>query len=156
MNNLLTPVLSDMHISESTDTSVNNFSVAREESVLLTDEQETANRVFVNSSANTIYAPHIISEIKHSINNNDTQSDVKILDEIRTKYVKNLIIGHLNINSLVNKFDALSFMIKDKLDILVLVETKLDDSFPDKQFYIEGFRKPYRLDRNCHGGGVMI
>ena len=78
-----------------------------------------------------------------SKNNNDTQSDVKILDEIRTKYVKNLISGHLNINSLVNKFDALSFMIKDKLDIFVLVETKLDDSFPDKQFYIEGFRKPY-------------
>ena len=46
----------------------------------------------------------------------------------------------------MNKFDALSF--------LVLV--KLDDSFPDKQLYIEGFRKPYRLDRNCHGGGVMI
>ena len=39
VNNLLTPVLSDMYISESTDTSVNNFSVVREESVLLTDEQ---------------------------------------------------------------------------------------------------------------------
>ena len=46
-------------------------------------------------------------------------------------------------------------MIKDKLDILVLVETKLDDSFPDKQFYTEGFKKPYWLDRNCHGRGVM-
>ena len=125
--------------------------------MLLTDEQETANRVFVDSSANTIYEPHIIiSEIKPSINNNDTQSDVKILEEIRTKYVINLIIGHLNINSLVKKFDALSLMIKDKLDILVLVETKLDDSFPDKKIYVEGFRKPNRLDRNCQGGGVMI
>ena len=27
---------------------------------------------------------------------------------------------------------------------------------PDSQFHIEGFKKPYRLDRNCNGGGVLI
>ena len=32
----------------------------------------------------------------------------------------------------------------------------LDASFPENQFYIDGFSKPYRLDRNIHGGGVMI
>ena len=37
-----------------------------------------------------------------------------------------------------------------------MLETKLDSSFPDAQFQIEGFNSPYRLDRNCHGGGVMI
>ena len=62
----------------------------------------------------------------------------------------------MNINSLSNKFDALSLIIKDRLDILVLVETKLDESFPEKQFILEGFTKPYRFDRNCHGGGVLI
>ena len=70
--------------------------------------------------------------------------------------MKNLVIGHLNINALANKFDALSLIIKDRLDILVLVETKLDDSFPEGQFHIDGFSTPYRLDRNCNGGGVMI
>ena len=33
------------------------------------------------------------------------------------------------------------------IDILIITETKLDDSFPEAQFFIEGFLKPYRLDR---------
>ena len=62
----------------------------------------------------------------------------------------------MNINSLANKFDALSLIVKDKLDIIVVGETKLDDTFPENQFVINGFKKPYRLDRNRHGGGVML
>ena len=42
------------------------------------------------------------------------------------------------------------------IDILVLVETKVDVSFPESQFIIEGYSIPYRLDRNRNGGGVMI
>ena len=34
-------------------------------------------------------------------------------------------------------------------------ETKLDESFPDAQFKINGF-KLYRNDRNEHGGGVVV
>ena len=81
---------------------------------------------------------------------------LQVLKEIRLKYVKNVVIGHLNINTLANKFYALSEIVKDKLDILVIGETKLDDSFPDNQFLIEGFKQPYRLNRNKDGGGVMI
>ena len=62
-----------------------------------------------------------------------------------------MIIGHLNINVQANKFDALSLMVKDELDILVICETKLDNTFSDNQFIISGFKKPYRLDRNRHG-----
>ena len=35
-------------------------------------------------------------------------------------------------------------------------ETKIDDSFPVGQFIIDGFSPPYRLNRNCHGGGLML
>ena len=77
-----------------------------------------------------------------------------ILEGIHKNYVKNVVIGHLNINA--NKIDALKIVIKDKVDILVLVEKKLDDSFPINQFVLEGYTTPYRLDRNCFGGGVMI
>ena len=70
--------------------------------------------------------------------------------------INNVVIGHLDIHSLANKFDDLTLIIKDKLDILVLVETKLDDSYTETQFLIEGYKKPYRIDRNCNGGGVMI
>ena len=42
------------------------------------------------------------------------------------------------------------------LHILIITETKLDDTFPVSQFHIDGFSKPYRLDRNRNGGGVII
>ena len=42
------------------------------------------------------------------------------------------------------------------LDILIITETKLDDTFPVSQFYIDGSSKPYHLDMNRNGGGVII
>ena len=47
-------------------------------------------------------------------------------------------------------------MVEGNIDILVGGETKLDDTFPVNQFALNGFSKPYRKDRNRHGGGVMI
>ena len=79
-----------------------------------------------------------------------------MLKSIRTKHLKNVIIGQLNINSLRNKFLSLTHLIKGNLDILILTETKLDNTFPEKQFIIPGYKKPYRRDRNRNGGGVMI
>ena len=38
----------------------------------------------------------------------------------------------------------------------MITQTKLDDTFPLGQFYVEGFLMPYRLDGNRNGGGVMI
>ena len=78
------------------------------------------------------------------------------LKEYRSQNPENLIVASLNINSLRNKFDQLKLLIKDSLDILILEETKLDETFPEGQFHIEGFLPPFRKDRNSHGGGVMI
>ena len=41
------------------------------------------------------------------------------------------------------------------VDILLLSETKLDDSFPTAQFSLNGFCKPYRLDNSSKGGGII-
>ena len=38
----------------------------------------------------------------------------------------------------------------------MISETKLDSSFPEGQFLIEGYSKPHRIDRNCHGAGIML
>ena len=38
----------------------------------------------------------------------------------------------------------------------MITETKLDDTFPLGQFYVDGFTMPYRLDRNRNGGDVII
>ena len=45
---------------------------------------------------------------------------------------------------------------QNKVDILVLTETKIDSSFSNQQFYIERFCLPLRLDRNIHGGDILI
>ena len=42
------------------------------------------------------------------------------------------------------------------VDILLVLETKTDDGFPQGQFIIDGFSVPYRLDRNCLSGGLML
>ena len=65
-------------------------------------------------------------------------------------------VGTLNINSIRNKFDELKMSISGNVDVLVITETKLDDSFPTGQFFIEGFSTPFRLDRNSRGGGILI
>ena len=46
-------------------------------------------------------------------------------------------------------------MIEGKIDILVVTE-ELDSTFPTNKFYINGFTKPYRHNRNRNGGGVLI
>ena len=70
------------------------------------------------------------------------------LKALRLKNVNKLIITHLNINSLRNKFEFLISLIEDNLDVLMISETKLDESFPTSQFMINGLRAPFRLDRN--------
>ena len=38
----------------------------------------------------------------------------------------------------------------------MISESKIDDSFPDSQFFLDGYSTPYRLDRNRNGGGIML
>ena len=66
-----------------------------------------------------------------------------ILKNIRVENLKNIIIGQLNINSLRNKIQDLPELMKGNLDIVVLTETKLDSTFPEKQFLIPGYKKPF-------------
>ena len=47
-------------------------------------------------------------------------------------------------------------MVENNTDILLISETKLDDSFPSGQFKICRFSIPYRFDRNSMGGGLLL
>ena len=75
---------------------------------------------------------------------------------MKIQFPDKLIIAHLNINSIRNKFDSLSFMGENNTDTLLISEIKLDDSFPSSQFKICGFSMPYRYDRNSKGGGLLL
>ena len=47
-------------------------------------------------------------------------------------------------------------MIENKTDILMISESKLDDTFPTIQFMIDSFTEPFRLDRTRNGGGILL
>ena len=78
------------------------------------------------------------------------------MNEIRKKNPNRIIIAHLKINSMRNKFEMLKEVIGNKIDILLISETKLDDTFSLSEFILEGFTPPYRLDKKEHGGGLML
>ena len=50
----------------------------------------------------------------------------------------------------------LSLLFHGVIDILMICETKIDDSFPTEQFIIEGYSTIYKLDRNDRGEGIML
>ena len=47
-------------------------------------------------------------------------------------------------------------IIKNEIDILMISETKIDNSFPISQFTMTGYSIPFRLDRTSHGGGILL
>ena len=73
------------------------------------------------------------------------------------EYSTKLKFGHINANSIAGfKFyEIKQWLIKRNFDVLVITETKLDATFADALFYIDGFRF-MRRDRNINGCGVMI
>ena len=73
----------------------------------------------------------------------------------RLKNPKNVILEHLNVNFRRNKIEAVEELIRNIIDISLFSETKLDETFPNQQFKISGY-KMFRRDRNKHGGGIMF
>ena len=80
-----------------------------------------------------------IKEVVQDFSGSSIRSDcISRIKAIRTQNV-NVIIGNLNINSLSSKFDDLKVLMTGMFDILVITETKLDNTFPVSQFHIDGF-----------------
>ena len=89
----------------------------------------------------------------NSLNESNNEAS---LCSIRKRNLNKLVVAHLNINSLRLKFDSPVQKITGNVDILMISKTKLDNSFTEGQFLIEGYSKPYRIDRNCNGGGITL
>ena len=80
----------------------------------------------------------------------------QILKDIRKSNVNKLVFGQLNTNSLRYRSDMLSKLIKGFVDAFMISETKLDESFPESQFFIDGYHTLFRYDRNGNGGGIFL
>ncbi|XP_014680333.1 PREDICTED: uncharacterized protein LOC106820323 [Priapulus caudatus] len=85
----------------------------------------------------------------------DTANYLDELVQLRKKFPKNIIVAHLNINSMKTKYVMATDILYQKLvDIFIIGESKLDDSFSDATLNVDGYRL-FRNDRNSRGGGIM-
>ena len=77
------------------------------------------------------------------------------LSNLRQRNLNRLLLAHVSIKSIRNKFDQLVSCIKNCIDIVMISETKNDNSFPTAQFHIEGYCI-CRLDQNGYRGGILV
>ena len=75
---------------------------------------------------------------------------------LRIHNPKKVIIGHLNINSIPNKFEGIMDLVAKNIDVFLISETKIDDSFPEAQFSYNGYSLPHRRDRFFGAGGLLL
>ena len=71
------------------------------------------------------------------------------LRNLRLKNAGNIISRRI-------KFENLCELVAGNVDILCIVETKLDPSFPNSQFLIPDFHKPLRMDVSSWRGGLLV
>ena len=98
----------------------------------------------------------IVSKDASNVYNDYTPDLKQVLKNIRISIVNKLTFGYLNINSLRIKFDQLTEMVKGFVDIFLISESKLDDSFPEGQFIIDGYHAPFTFDRHGNAGGLLL
>ena len=85
-------------------------------------------------------------------------SDIKGLIDLRKRFLYNPLIVYININSLKEKVTPLKEIFSNApIDVLCIDETKLESTFPNQQFKIEGYLFPsFRRDTNSKSGGKLV
>ena len=65
-------------------------------------------------------------------------------------------MSYINKNLIKNRFESLVKYVGSNLAILMVSETKTDDTFREPQLSIKGFSTPHRLDRTAKDGGILL
>ena len=78
------------------------------------------------------------------------------LCNIKLRNLNCLIFSQININSIRNKFELLFSLVSNNIDVLLISETKIDNTFPVSQFCVPGYSATFRLDRTGNGGDIML
>ena len=154
-----------------------NFELISHENII-TEKHWNGSKIHLNKRATAILSKTFTEAIsnsiywhcfRHSLENSKVSSTVTCnefnankpeentnLNFIRKGNFNRLVLAHISINSIRNKFEILIQHISNNVDILMISETKLDNSFLEGQFLIPEYSSPYRFDRNCRGGGIML
>ena len=71
--------------------------------------------------------PNIADRSKSAADVLDAKTGLK---ETKVRSPDKVVLGHVNINSIGNKFDSLIYMLDKNIDMFLISETNLGDSFP--------------------------
>ncbi|MCH2403184.1 MAG: hypothetical protein MK216_04090, partial [Candidatus Nitrosopelagicus sp.] len=116
LHEISTPVLSEVGIWENEN---------GEGSICCSDEEINLNDILLSQK--------YMSEEFLDKNDIDHQEVSQVIRQIRVKNINRVIIGHLNVNFMAPKLDAIRTIIPGNVDIMVFSETKLDNSYPTTQ-----------------------
>ena len=72
--------------------------------------------------------------------NDDSPDRLSEIKNLRLRNVNKVVISNININLLLKKFEQLKELM---MYVLVITETKLNDSFPTSQFLMKGLEEPF-------------
>ena len=144
--------------------SVSNDTINIHRSALLsgTDQQDVCIApvcITMNDSLSTNNAMETPTVILTPISVNTPEysdNSHSILNNLRVSNINRVIFAHININSIRNKCAMLADMVAGRVDILLISETKINETFPTAQFLIPGYTTPYRADRTINGGGILL
>ena len=108
-------------------------------------EYKYSEAKITNPNTNTYSYLDNISFIDENEESSESTSFLNKLNATRIANICRLMFGHINVNSIRNKFEMLSNSIKCNLDMLMISETKLNSTFSSNEFTIE---KGMRLQKD--------
>ena len=73
----------------------------------------------------------------------------------RVRNINRIIIADINVNSIRNKIYLLSEGVRGNIDILMVLETKMDGTFLTSKFIITGFSTSFTFDRTDKVGAIL-
>ena len=75
--------------------------------------------------------------------------------QLRNENPFRIIIGHININSVRNEIGSLVDPVSANSGVLMISETKTNETVPGSQLIIERFSNPYCLDHTVNVGLIF-
>ena len=125
---------------------------------LLFFKKKPSHKSIIDRTSNSEYSNKNVSispENSEPSSSQKPEYDLLLLCLQKKSNHNGLILSTLNVNSIPNKLD-IRITTADFVDIFVITESKLDQSFLDSQFFINRFSKLFRKDRNRHGGRLLM
>ena len=87
--------------------------------------------------------------------NTNQENNITSGRKLKLSNTHEVMLYHLNVNSQWKKFESVADVIQGTFEIFLLPDTKIDQCFPDNQFYLNNF-KIFRKVRNRFGGGIIF